>query len=178
MDFGDNFTLGWLPGLGIIRKMSLLLNPLMAHAQCVKFEMVRPWGIQLLNQLKTQEISIFARCSWRILVFIPFTLCVFTQSATSSANTLSAVSTGCTSLTNCISSIQDKLLTYWTVCLRTGKLEVCRINYTINSHRYPDILAFIISLSHSINRPKAPGNAQCAMSWSIPLRTGLCIPVS
>jgi len=103
MNSMDNVTLWWLPGLGIIRNKSWLLKSHMADAQCVNFLKVRQWGIQLFNHSKTQETNIFTRSCRRTIILMLCTLSVSTQSATSSGNTLSAMSISFGSLINCIS---------------------------------------------------------------------------
>jgi hypothetical protein len=45
MDISDNVCFFWLPGLGIIQNKSCMLISHMAHDRCVKFIMVRGWGI-------------------------------------------------------------------------------------------------------------------------------------
>jgi len=103
MDSSENVTLCWLPGSGSLRNKSWLLKSHMAHAWCVKFQKVQWWGIQLLDHSITQETSIFTRSCWRTIILILCTLEVSTKSATSSGNTLSAMSIGFGSLMNCIS---------------------------------------------------------------------------
>ena len=103
MDSRDNVILFWLPGSGIIWDKSWLLNSHMAHARCVKFQMVHRWVIQPFNHLITYEISMFTPSFWTKLLSMFCTLLVFIQSAISSGNTLSAMSIAFGSLMNCIS---------------------------------------------------------------------------
>ena len=105
MDSRDNVILFWLPGLGIIQNKSWFLKSHMAYARCVKFLMVRQWGIQRFDHLITHEISMFTWSFWTILISMFCTLLVFIQSATSSGNTLSAMSITFGSLMNCISTM-------------------------------------------------------------------------
>jgi len=103
MNSSENVTLCWLPGSGIIRNKSWLLKSHMAHVRCVKFLKVHRWGIQLFDHSITQETSIFTRSYCRTRILILCTLSVSTQSATSSGNSLSAMSIAFGILMNCIS---------------------------------------------------------------------------
>jgi len=104
MDFRDNVTHFLMPRLWIIKNKSWLLNSHMACMQCVKFLMVCWLGIQHCKHLITQEISIFSWSCWTKLILMFCILLVFIQSATSSGNTLSAISFNFGSLINSISS--------------------------------------------------------------------------
>jgi len=103
MDFRDNVTLSWLPGLGIIPNKSWLLKSHMGHAQCVKFLQMCRWRIQLFDHLTNQDISLIFQSFWTKLRFKFCTLFMFIQSTTSAGNSLSAMSISFGSLMNCIS---------------------------------------------------------------------------
>jgi len=157
MDSGDIIILFWLPGSDIIRNMSWLLKSHMAHARCVKFLKVRRWGIQVFNHLITHEISMFTLSFCTKLLSMFCTLLVFIQCATSSGNTLSAMCIAFGSLMNCISCFWVYLKTYCTGCSNTWKLEMSRINLTIDSHQYHNIQASSASLNYSFHLCVAPG---------------------
>jgi len=106
-DYADEFQRQcyplWLPGSGIIPNKSWLLKSHMAHARCVNFLKVRRWDIQLFDHLITHEINMITWSIWTKLISMFCTLLVLIQSATSSGNTLSAMSIAFGSLMNCIS---------------------------------------------------------------------------
>jgi len=166
MDSSDNVTLFWLPGSGIIRKMSWLFQSLMACARCVKFLKVRRWGIPHFDPSTTQETSTFSRSCWRTIILMLLTLLVSTQSATSSGNTLSAMSVGFGSLMNCISCCWVLLKTYCTGCSNTWKQEMSRIDLTIDSHWCQNIPVSSTSLNHSMHWNAAPGKVKGSVEWS------------
>jgi len=94
------------------------------------------------------------------------TLVMFIQSATSSGNSLSAMSIAFGTLMNCISCSWVQLTMYCTGCSNTWKLEMSKINLTIDSHQYHDIQASSASLNHSIGWKVAPGRAKRPGAWS------------
>ena len=102
-DSSNNVTLCYNSRSGIIRNKSWLLKSHMAHVWCVKFLKVCQWGIQLLDHSITEETSIFTQSCLRTIILKLCTLSVSAPSATSSGNTLSAMSIGFGSLINCIS---------------------------------------------------------------------------
>jgi len=166
MDSSENVTLFWLPGSRIIRNKWWLLKSHMAHARCVKFLKVRRWGISLFDHSITQETSIFTwSCSSTIILML-CTLWLSTQSATSSGNTLSAMSIGFGSLMNWISCSWGWLKTYCTGYSNTWKLEIAWINLTIDSHRCHDIPVSSTSLNHLIHWKAAPGKVKRSVEWS------------
>jgi len=166
MDCRDNVILFWLPGSGIIRNKSWLLKPHIAHSRCVNLLMVRWWGIQLFDYLITHEIRMFTWTFWKKLISMFCTLLVFIQSATSSGNTVSAMSIAFGSLMNCISCSWVQLKTNCTGCSNTWKLEMSRISMTIDSHQYHDIQASSASLHYSIRWNVAPGKEKKSGAWS------------
>jgi len=93
------------------------------------------------------------------------TLMVFIQSATSSGNSLSAMSIAMGSLMNCISCSIVQLMIYCTDCSNTSKLEVSRINLTIDSHRYHVIQASSTSHNHFIHWKAHPGRENTSGAW-------------
>jgi len=157
LDSRDNGIFFWLPGSGIIQYKSWLGKSHMAHAQCVKFLKERRWGIQLFDHLITQEMSMFTWSFWTKLILMFCTLLVFIQSATSSGNTLSVMSIAFGSLMNSVSCSWGWLKTYCTGCSNTWKLEMSRINLTINSHHNHHIQASSASLNPLIQWKAAPG---------------------
>jgi len=151
MDFSDIVTLCWLPGSEIIRNKSWLLKSHMTDAQCVKFPNVRQWGIRHFDHSITQETNIFTWCCWRTPILMLCTLYGSMQSATCSGNTLSAMSNAFCTLMNWVSCYWVQLKTDCTGCSNTSKLEMTRINLTIDSHWCQDILASSTSLNRSIH---------------------------
>jgi hypothetical protein len=166
MDSRDNVILFSLPWLGIIHNKSWLLKSHVAQARCVKFLTVRQWGIQLVVHSMTQEISMFAQSFWTKLILMFCTLFQFSQSATSSGNSLSAMSISCGRLMNWISCSWFELKTYITGYANTWELEMSRINLTIDSHLYHDSQASHASLNHSIRRTASSGWAKISGAWS------------
>jgi len=166
MDSRDNVMLFWLPGSGFIRNGSWLLNSHMAHGQCGKFLKSRQWGIRPFAHLITHKISRFTGSFWTKLISMFCTLLVFIQSATSSGNTLSAMSIAFGGLMNCISCSWVQLKTYCTGCSNTWKLEMSRIKLTLNSHQYHNIQASSASLNNLILWKAAPGREKKSGAWS------------
>jgi len=74
MDYSDNVTIFWLPGSGIIRNKSWLLNSHMAHTQCAKLLQVHGWGIPPFDHSMTEESSIFTPSCWRTIILMLCTL--------------------------------------------------------------------------------------------------------
>jgi len=166
MDFRDYIILFWQPWSGIIQNKSWLLQSHMAHAWYVKFPNVRASGIQLVEHSITQDIGRWTQSFWMKLIWMFCTLFVFIQFATSSGNSLTAMSISFGSLMNCISCSWVKLNTYSTGCSNTWKLEISRINLTINSHQCHDIQASRASLNHSIRLKAATSRAKRSGAWS------------
>jgi len=78
MNSGNNVTLYWLPGSGIIRKKSCLLKYHLAHSHCVKLRTVWRWGSQLFDHSISQQPSLFTRASWKAIILM---LCILSVSA-------------------------------------------------------------------------------------------------
>jgi len=100
------------------------------------------------------------------LISMFWILVMFIQSATSSGNSLSAMSIAFGSHMNCISCSWVLLKTYCTGCSNTWKLEISRINLTIDSHQFHDIQLSSASLNHSIPWKAAPVRAKRSGAWS------------
>jgi len=156
----------WLPGSGIIQNKSWSLKSCIAYGWCVKLLNARRWTIPLFDHLPTQEISKYTNSFWMKWTLMFCTLFVFIQSATSSGNSLSAMSIRFGSLMNCIICSWVKLMTYCTGCSNTWKLEMWRINLIINSHQYHNVQASSTSLNHSIRWKAAPGREKRSSVWS------------
>jgi len=135
-----------LPGSGIIPNKSRLLNSHMVHAQCLKFLQMYPSGIANSVHSIIQDIRMFSCSFWTHLISMPYTLLVFIQSETRCGNTLFAMTIAFRSLMNCISCSWVQLKTYCTGCSNTWKLELSRMNFTIDFHGYHDIWASTSSL--------------------------------
>ena len=151
MDSSDNVAICWLHGLGIFRNKSWLLKSHMADAQCVNCLKVCRCGIQLFNHSITQETSLITHSCWRTIMLMLCTLQVSAQPSTSFDYSLSAMSIGFGIPMNCISCSCVMLKAYFTGCSNTSKLEMWRINLTIDTHRCHDIPASSTSLNHSID---------------------------
>jgi len=109
----------------------------------------RPLDNSRYQHLSSQLLEVTNVNGCNILVFI--------QSGSSSSNTLSAVSTDFGGLMNCISCSCVQLETYCTGCSNTRKLEMSRINLTLNSHQYHHIWASSASLHQLVCWTAAPG---------------------
>jgi len=166
MDSKDNVILFWQPGSGIIQNKSWLPKSHMVHAQCVKCLMVHWWGIPLFDHSISQEISMFIRSFWMNQLLMLGIILVFIQLETTSGNTLSAMSHDFRSLINCISCSWVQLKSYCTGCSNTWKLEIWRINLTIDSHRYHDSQVSSASLNHLISWNAGPGREKRSVAWS------------
>jgi len=166
IDPRDHVILFWRPGSGIIRNTSLLLKSYMAYAWCVKFLKVCRWGIPLFDNSITQANNMFTRSFWMNRILIICTILLFIQSETSSGDTLFAMSIAIGSLMNCISCSRVLLKSYCTGFSNTWKQEMSRINLTIYSHRFHDIQASSLSLSHSIRWKAYPGREKTSRAWS------------
>jgi len=166
MDSTDNVILFSRPGLGIIQHRSCRLKSHMAHARCVKFLEVRQWGTPGFNHSMTQEFGMSTQSFRMNLLSMICTLLVFIQSQTSSGNTLFAMSIAFGSLMNRISCSWVYLKTYCAGCSNTWRLEMSRINVTIDAHQYQDILPSCASLNHSIRWNATPGRGNTSGEWS------------
>jgi len=136
----------WVPGLGIIKNKSSFLKSLMAHEQYVQFLKVCQCRIQLLDQSIAQEICMFTQSLWRKGILMFWTLLALTESATSSSNIRTAMPIRFGSLMNFIRSSKVQLKTYCMGHSNSWKLDMSRINLTIDSHQYHNILALTNSV--------------------------------
>ena len=139
MESRDNVILFGRPGSGIIQNKSWLVRSDMAHAQCVIFPKARRWDNAQFYHSITQEIRMITQRFWMKLILMVCTLLVFIQCATSSGKTIYAMCIGFRSLMNCISFPWIYLTANYTDSSNPLKLEMCRINLTIDSHWYNDI---------------------------------------
>jgi len=164
MDSRDNVTLFWLPGSVIIQNTSCLLKSHIVHGQCVIFLKVCQLGIQRVKHLITQEIAMLTQCFWMKLILI-YTLFVFIQSATSSGNSLSAMIISFGKLMNCIRCSWVYLTTNCTGCSNTWKLEMSKINFTLDLHQYHDIAASSASRYHPTGWTVTPDTEMKSGVW-------------
>jgi len=160
IDCSDKVILLWLPQLVIVPNKSLLFMSHMVYAECVTFQNLRRWGIPLFNNLLTPHISMFTQsiCMKRILMFC--TPLVFTQSATSSGNILSASSIGVGSMMYYVSCSWVSWKTHCTGCSNSWQLEMSSDNLILDSHQYHDIQTSSTALYQSIFLKSGSWNRQ------------------
>jgi len=165
-DSRDNITLFWPPWSGIVQNKSCLLKSYMAPALCVTFLKMPEWGIRLFDRMLKQEIGMFTRSLLTKLILMFWTLLLFILSATSSGNTLSALSIAFGSPMNCISCSWVWLKTYCTGCSNTWKLQLLTIILRLNSHQYHDIQATSATPHHSVRWTVGSGRQKKSGAWS------------
>jgi hypothetical protein len=128
----------------------------------------RPHPLSLRHSTQT-ELFFADVCTpniWRRIPILLSTHYVFSQSLTSSANTLLAMSVGFGSLRNCISCSWVQSMTNCTGCSTNSKHHISRINLTINSDWCHTVLASYTSLKRCIRQTKSPHKVKQTVEWS------------